>query len=513
LRKSALCLLCCLSLSPVWAAAEVPQQLLLEVVSSGSKDFLNRLLAHDVAINGKGAHGETALHLAARDGNLDLARRLVAAGAEIDVRDSLARTPLMLAAAGGHAKTAEMLLEKGADATAADAEGTTVLMWACAGDERDLVRTLLRKGAKLNTEDKAGRTAYDMVRYDMDKIPLADFFRDLGADGGSHTRAAGNLIQLKRQWVSRALAASEEKAGYPYGENLRVFDNRQAAGYYLMGSVLLVEGRDEAAAASLAEADKLEPGGCLPCQLPLAEVYASLGLGDRAVTLLQKLAARQPENENLTAQIFGSAEKIFASGNILLGAQLFQLVLERSPAFPAAHYFIGRSADENNLLDVAREHLSDYLAAAPSGEHAADAKQRMSQLSPTHVNVIGFDGKRLDTASLRGKHVLVDVWLDRGDGASLELLQKIAEDVDDLEMISVNAQTNLDEARRAAAPHNIPWRQFNDPGMRYFGDTYSIRQIPSIILVRPDGTVSLRVEGAEETSKRNLVRKVKKALR
>lgn len=498
------------------AAPPAPDDVVLILAESGNADYMNRLAATDADLKTTGAFGETALHLAAMKGRLSIARMLVEKGADLKAKDALGRTPAMLALIHGHPKTGTYLMKAGSPTKVVDATGATVLMWAVRSGDKDLVRKLIREGAKLETTDKKGRTAFDMVRYDNDHIPMADFMRQLSAARGSLKRSDGNAAAVKRKEYAALLAPKEKEAGYRYGKMVN-FKNTQAAGYFMLGNLLLAEGSTGKAAASLAEADKLEPGGCLPCQMPLAQLYVATGNSDRALEMIQTIAARQGESTRLMGMVYNMGEQMVANGEAFKAAELFQKIIAKSPeSFPGAYYYLGAASDDAGQMDQARNFLSKYLNMDADGKHGKDAKARMNQLSPTHVNVRSLGGKRLNTADYQGKMVLYDIWKNDTPDYQQKILPNLKKAASDfsgqLVIVGINVDGDVRAAASAVASEGIRWDQYSDPGMRYFGRELSVNQAPMLILVDGNGNELLRLD-ADEAGKKNMVRRIKKALK
>ena len=58
--------------------------------------------------------GQTALHVASREGNLRVAQQLLKFNADVNSHDNQGRTPFQVAVEGGHDKVQKLLLEHGA---------------------------------------------------------------------------------------------------------------------------------------------------------------------------------------------------------------------------------------------------------------------------------------------------------------------------------------------------------------------------------------------------------------
>jgi Tfp pilus assembly protein PilF len=57
----------------------------------------------------------------------------------------------------------------------------------------------------------------------------------------------------------------------------------------------------------------------------------------------------------------------------------FARVAADAPHFPDSHYYLGVVAYRRLVFDEARSHFRRYLALAPRGEHAAEAREAMAR--------------------------------------------------------------------------------------------------------------------------------------
>jgi hypothetical protein len=111
---------------------------------------------HDDA---RDAHGQTALHLAARAGDSDAIRRLLAAGAAVEARDADGNTPLHRAVQAGHAAAARTLIAAGVDVDAATRFGHTPLHLAAGTRQEELAGLLVAYGADADRPIAGGRNS------------------------------------------------------------------------------------------------------------------------------------------------------------------------------------------------------------------------------------------------------------------------------------------------------------------------------------------------------------------
>lgn len=134
---------------------------LVRAAGEGNLTDVKSLLKCGAGINGRGPHGRTALHEAAKGGKDDVAEFLIARGAEVNARDDEGKTPLHMAAWQAPLSTAELLVGKGADVNAKDYGYSTPLHGAVRGERTDVIKFLIAKGANLNVKNDLGWTPLD----------------------------------------------------------------------------------------------------------------------------------------------------------------------------------------------------------------------------------------------------------------------------------------------------------------------------------------------------------------
>lgn len=161
-----LCLASCSSGSPVKPQLAEPapgasaQDRFVEAAARG--DFAEvdrRLLAADVAIDGVGAAGTTALLAAIEHGETAMAKRLIDGGASVE-RVAAGRRPIVASAdaAVGAAAIAEALLAAGADPNRADTAGRLALIEHARRGHLETIDALLSAGAVVAAADPRGVT-------------------------------------------------------------------------------------------------------------------------------------------------------------------------------------------------------------------------------------------------------------------------------------------------------------------------------------------------------------------
>ncbi|HKY33255.1 MAG TPA: ankyrin repeat domain-containing protein [Candidatus Polarisedimenticolia bacterium] len=129
---------------------------LFEAVARGDTARVADLLEQSPdLVRASGAHGKTALHLAAEHDRLDEARLLLGAGADIEARTSWGASPLDWAAVMGSSRVAEELMSRGAGGSTlltAAALGRLAEVRAIVESEQDLA-THRRRGAPQEPDD------------------------------------------------------------------------------------------------------------------------------------------------------------------------------------------------------------------------------------------------------------------------------------------------------------------------------------------------------------------------
>lgn len=111
---------------------------LFEAARTGDLKGILSCFVSGVDINGK-RNGETALHLAVREGQTSATELLLVNGAKVDVKDDEGNTPLHVAAIGGITLGVCQLLRRGANQNGCNGKGATPLQLAVDGVHADIV--------------------------------------------------------------------------------------------------------------------------------------------------------------------------------------------------------------------------------------------------------------------------------------------------------------------------------------------------------------------------------------
>ena len=125
-------------------ASEIARQFIYAVFLANVERVSAMLRDNSALVKERYAHGDTALHHAARNGDLEIVKQLVTGGADVNTTTGNNHFPLYCAAGHGHVETTQYLVEEGADLQARLSDGKTVMEWLkqYADNDRRLKSTL-----------------------------------------------------------------------------------------------------------------------------------------------------------------------------------------------------------------------------------------------------------------------------------------------------------------------------------------------------------------------------------
>ena len=122
--------------------------------------YINGEINVDVDVNAKNNNGETALHLAAKNGHLAIVEELFKMPVHAQAKNNDGETALHLAAKNGHIDIVEVILAKGRmDINTTNKRQETALHIAARNGHTDIVISLSSSGVKIDTTNNNGETA------------------------------------------------------------------------------------------------------------------------------------------------------------------------------------------------------------------------------------------------------------------------------------------------------------------------------------------------------------------
>ncbi|KAL4810154.1 hypothetical protein BDV18DRAFT_130387 [Aspergillus unguis] len=130
----------------------------------GNEEMVTLLLDHGANFELRVTDSFTPLHTACQFNQCGTAALLLDRGADINSKSSGGYTPLLLAAAQGNLEMFHFLLDKGADSDATDDDGNTILMHAVFEPSGAVLRLLLDRGVNPQMREDSRRTALELAK-------------------------------------------------------------------------------------------------------------------------------------------------------------------------------------------------------------------------------------------------------------------------------------------------------------------------------------------------------------
>ncbi|KAI8498541.1 hypothetical protein Bbelb_237430 [Branchiostoma belcheri] len=137
----------------------------------GRDEVVKLLIKNQADLNVTNGFGVTGLHVACRQGHDKVVELLIKNQADLNVTNGAGDTGLHVACRGGHDEVAELLIENQADLNLANGNGDTGLHAACRGGHVKVVELLIKNQADLNMANKFGVTGLHVAcREGHDKV-------------------------------------------------------------------------------------------------------------------------------------------------------------------------------------------------------------------------------------------------------------------------------------------------------------------------------------------------------
>jgi uncharacterized protein len=176
-----------------------------EAVGRDDGQAVAQWLARGFDPNSRAPDGQTALHLALRDGSLKVAQALWSStGLDLNAQNADGETPLMMACLRGQLEWARRLVERGARVHQA---GWSAIHYAASGPEPSVVAYLLDRGAPMDAPSPnrttplmmaAGYGAEASVDLLLVRGASAKLRNDVGMDALAFARRAGREYLFER---------------------------------------------------------------------------------------------------------------------------------------------------------------------------------------------------------------------------------------------------------------------------------------------------------------------------
>lgn len=211
-------------------------------------------------------------------------------------------------------------------------------------DEPGQARSLIN--AALQAGPPQARTYDLLATLDIAHNALGDALESLSRACELAPKEPGYALRRARLLLSRK-NLEDADAGVTAALGSATRPDQRAQAYLLRADIARERGDAAATAQALRQAlDSSPPGAAVAVTLRLAQLeLQELGQSAQALTRLRQLVARAPQEAR-------------------------------------AHYLLGLALREHNQREAAREAFAQYLALAPTGEFAVDARDAMQQLSP-----------------------------------------------------------------------------------------------------------------------------------
>ena len=133
-----------------------------EAIYKGGKNAMS--LFSRPSYQGKGYHGDTPLHHAARNGQIQRVKDLIDSGIDPNLKDGLGNSPLHDAIAKGHKGIVKLLLIKGANPNLQNDFRETPLHHAITYGQKAIEDILIRRGADPQLKDAQGKRPTDYCK-------------------------------------------------------------------------------------------------------------------------------------------------------------------------------------------------------------------------------------------------------------------------------------------------------------------------------------------------------------
>jgi tetratricopeptide (TPR) repeat protein len=144
----------------------------------------------------------------------------------------------------------------------------------------------------------------------------------------------------------------------------RILDPKRFQWAYYLGLVQALDGKNEAAAASLRDAIQIDPG-YVPARIKLAEVLLSLGRLDESREMCQAILKDNPQ---AAPAYYWLGRVASANGQTALAEEQYQKACELWPTYGTAHYALALAEQKSGKQDEAQRHMAAYQKYKADGD-------------------------------------------------------------------------------------------------------------------------------------------------
>jgi thiol-disulfide isomerase/thioredoxin len=245
----------------------------------------------------------------------------------------------------------------------------------------------------------------------------------------------------------------------------------------------------------------------------LGRCYEGLGAFKNQIEAAEKAIACAKDAQTRATAINLKGLALYSRGigrnppdreDLALADEAYRAALGLDPGLDIAKYNLGQLHLQTLEDSEGVEWLRAYLAAAPKGPYAADAKRYIENPRRARENyapdfsLVTSGGEHVDLESLRGKVVILDFWASWCGPCkeTIPTLRKLAQRHANAPfvLISISLDRDANAWRRAVAADKMTWPQHLDTGGTV-ARLFKIQPIPTAIVIDGDGIVRDRIEG------------------
>lgn len=166
-----------------------------KVATAGDERAMQVLIENGADITIEDQDGETALHVAAKEGHVALSRFLLENGANINALGRYERTPISIALLYGHIEVVRLLIEHKADLGQGDSPLFAAIKPWHGGAKVEIVQLLLENGADVSAHSWLEGTPLHAAVHQGSK-PIVELLLEYGAEVGLRDRDGDTALDV-----------------------------------------------------------------------------------------------------------------------------------------------------------------------------------------------------------------------------------------------------------------------------------------------------------------------------